>query len=254
MRIKINQIDFDVTPVPVQLRAALLSDPIIGQAILRNVWEWDAVTQTGKPLTPLLNNRAAVLPNGLSFFVTKPGTDGKIVKNEAPSTAMATRFLKATGAKTLKDLMAALNRIVELPQKILPLETFQPLNATASYRLRMFTDFAVVQLQNSSRNLTAYLFLPAQVGFHADITAVPDQAAHDAAGIDMNKLRPGFIVPTRTPASQGMRRAALARQFEELQAEMEGLGGPDKATDLHRLRAARLAAEWKVIAPKQKAN
>lgn len=254
MRIKINQIDFDVTPVGAQMRAALLSDPVIGQAILRNVWEWDAAAGSGRPLTPLLNNRAAVLPNGLSFFVAKAGPDGRIVKNEAPSAAMATRFLKVTGAKDLKELMGALNRIVELPQKILPLDVFAPLNATASYRLKMFTDFAVVQLQNAGRNLTAYLFLPAQVGFHAELGAIPDQAAHDAAGVDMNKLRPGFIVPARAPAAQAMRRAALARQFEELQAEMQALGGPEKATDLHRLRAARLAAEWKVIAPKQKAN
>lgn len=254
MRIKINQIDFDVAPVPADLRAALLSDPVIGQAVLRSVWEWDAGARTGKALIPLIQDRAAVLPNGLSFFVPRSGPNGTLVKNDPPSANMAKRFLKATGAKSLTDLMQALNRVVELPQKILPLEVFRPLNATASYRVRMFTDFAVLQLQNAARNLTAYLFLPAQVGFHAEITDTPDPAAHEAAGIDLNAMRPGFIVPARAPATQGMRRAALSQMFRELQAELDAAGGPEKATDIQKLRAARLAAEWKVIAPPQKAN
>lgn len=249
MRIKINKIDFDVTPVPAQLRAALLADPVIGQAILRDVWDWDATTQAGKALVPLIQNRAAILPNGLSFFVPRNGPDGAIVKNDPPSATMAKRFLKAVGAKDLREVMQAINRVVELPQKTLPLEVFRPLNATASYRIRMFTDFAVLQLQAADRNLTAYLFLPAQVGFHAAITGVPDQAAHDAARVDINAMRPGFVVPARAPAAQGMRRAALHQSFQELQAEIQAAGGPEKASDTHKLRAARLAAEWKVIAP-----
>lgn len=256
MRIKINAVEFEVTPVPGALRTALLGDQLILGAILRDVYAWDAATQSGRPLVQLAQGRGVVLPNGISFFVPKAGPDGAIVKNEAPSKTMAQRFVKATGTKSMTDLMAALNRVVELQNKVLPLETFRPLNATASYRIRMFTDFAVLQLSNPARNLTGYLYLPSQVGFHAELGAIPNQAAHDAAvaaGLDVNQMRPGYIVPARTQAARDMRMAALSRAFEELQAEMNAAGGPEKATDIQKLRAARLMTEWKAIAPPVKA-
>lgn len=250
MQIKINGIDFDVTPVAGPLRAALLADPLIAQAIVRDVWEWDVATQKGKGLTPLVDNRAAVLPNGIGFFVAKAGPGGALVKNNPPSTNMAKRFLKATGAKDLNALMSALNRILELPRKVIPFETFRPLNATASYRIRMVTEFVVLQMQNAARNLTAYLYLPSQVGFHAEITGIPDQAAHDAKGIDPVRLRPGFFVPAQSKAVLGMRRAALTKAFEELQAEIMAAGGAEAATDAQKMRAARINAEWQILTPR----
>jgi hypothetical protein len=252
MRIKINQIDFEVTPVPGPVRLALLSDPVLMQAILRDIWEWDAVAKSGKALTPLFENRAAVLPNGLTFFVPRTDAEGRLVKAEAPSTSMAKRFLKATGAKSLNELMGAMNRVVELNRKTVPFEEFRPLNATASYRIRMYTDFSAVKIENAARNLAAYILLPAQVGFHAELGVIPDTAAHEAAvaaGVDVNAMRPGFIVPARAPATLGMRRAALAKAFDELQAELVAQGGPETSTPIQKMRAARLATEWRALDP-----
>jgi len=258
MRIKINDLDFEVTPVPGPLRLALLADPVLMQAIMRDIWEWDAEAKSGKPLTALFENRAAVLPNGLTFFVPKTGPDGRIVKAEAPSTSMAKRFLKATGAKSMNELMGALNRVVELNRKTIPFEIFRPLNATASYRIRMYTDFAAVKIENAARNLSAYLLLPSQVGFHAELGAIPDAPAHEAAvaaGVNVDTMRPGFIVPARVPATLGMRRTALAKAFDELQVELVAQGGSATATDVQKMRAARLATEWRAIEPQpQKAN
>lgn len=250
MRIKINQIDFDVTPVAAQLRTALLGDALISQAILRDVWSWDGETQKGMPLTNLVQNGVAVLPNGLSFFVPRVTSEGAVVKNEKPSTVMAKRFIEAVGAKELREVMNGINRIVALPQKALPLDAFAPLNALASYRLRMFTDYAVLQLSNAARNLTGYVYLPAQVGFHAEIVKIIDEAAFAAKTVDLAQLRPGFIVPARTEAALGMRRAAVAKQFEELQAELDAAGGAEQASPLQKTRAVRLSQEWNVLAPK----
>ena len=254
MRIKINQIDFDVTPVPAQLRTALLGDSLIAQAILRDVWSWDAEKQKGLPMTNLVQNGVAVLPNGLSFFVPRVTTEGVVVKNEKPSTVMAKRFIEAVGAKDLREVMNGINRIVALPQQTIPLDAFNPLNAHATYRVRMFTDYAVLQLSNAARNLTGYLYLPAQVGFHAEIGKLTDEEAFKAKKIDMAKLRPGFIVPARTEAALGMRRAAVAKQFEELQAELDAAGGAEEATPIQKARAVRLSQEWNVLAPKAAAT
>ncbi len=249
MQIRINRIEFEVEPVAGPLRAAVLADPVIARAVLRDVWEWDAAAQTGKALVPLVQERAVVLPNGLSFFVPRSGADGAITKHEAPSASMAKRMLKVTGARDLPEVMTALNRVIDLPKKTLPLATFRGLDARASYRLRMFTEFAVLRLNNAARNLGAFLFLPSQVGFHAEIGETLDPAQREAVLAEARGLRPGFLVPARSEASRGMRRAALSRQFEELQAEIAALGGADKATDLHRIRAQRLAAEWKALTP-----
>lgn len=254
MRIKINQIDFDVTPVAAQLRHALLGDNLISQAILRDVWAWDAEKQEGQTLTNLVQNGVAVLPNGLSFFVPRVTTEGVVVKNEKPSTVMAKRFIEAVGAKDLRDVMGGINRIVALPQKAIPFDAFNPLNAHASYRIRMYTDYSVLQLSNAARNLTGYLYLPAQVGFHAEITGYADEAAFKAKAIDLTKLRPGFIVPARTEAALGMRRAAIAKQFEELQAELDTAGGAEEATPIQKARALRLSQEWNVLVPKAPAT
>ncbi len=250
MQIRIGSIDFEVTPVASDLRAALIADPIMTQALRREVWEWDAEAGKGKPLVPVVQNHIVTLPNGLSFFIPKTGPGGEIVKNEAPSKKMAQRVLKATGAKDLRDLMGALNRVIDLPRLRLPLDVFRVLNATASYRLVLTSDYAVVQLRAADRNLTANLLLPSQVGVHAEITAIPDPKAHEARDIDPGTLRPGFIVPANSPATQGIRRTALAKRLEELQAAVTAQGGPETATGAQTRHAAQLSAEWKVLTPK----
>lgn len=250
MQIRIGSIEFEVTPVAADLRAAVIADPIMTQALRREVWEWDAVAQKGKALVPVVQERVVTLPNGLSFFIPKASQDGEIVKNEAPSKKMAQRVQKATGAKDLRDLMGALNRVIDLPRLRLPLDVFRVLNATASYRLVLISDYAVVQLRSAARNLSANLLLPSQVGVHAEITAIPDPKAHEAREIDMGALRPGFIVPANSSATQGIRRTALAKRLEELQAAIEAQGGPETVTQAQTRHAAQLSAEWKALTPK----
>jgi len=250
MQIRIGKIDFEVIQVRPDLRAAVTADPVMAQALRRAVWEWDAGAGKGRPLVPVVQERVVTLPNGLSFFVPRTGRDGPLVKNEGASAKMAQRMLKATGARDLRELMGALNRVIDLPRLRLPLDVFRPLNATASYRLVLVSDYAVVQLRAADRNLVANLMMPSQVGVHAEITAIPDEAAHAAAGVDVDNLRPGFIVPAHTPASQGIRRSALAQRLQELQAEIAAQGGTGTATEAQKRLAGQLSAEWKVLTPK----
>lgn len=250
MQIRVGKVEFNVTAVTSEMRAAVATDPTMTRALRRDVWEWDAEAKAGKFLEPVVRDRVVTLPNGLSFFVAKTDKDGNIVKNEAPSSRMAQRMLKATGAKDLRELMGALNRVIDLPRLRFPLDVFRPLQKTASFRLALVSDYAVVQLRASDRNLVANLLLPAQVGVHAEITAIPDEAAHEAAGIDLGAMRPGFIVPAHSPATQGIRRMALAKRLEELQTTIAAQGGNETATDAQKNLAGQLSAEWKVLAPK----
>ena len=72
MQIKLNDIVFDVAPVPTNLRMALLADPVIAQGVWRDVYHWDAVTQTGKVLVTTTPSGTAPLGNGITFFVPNP--------------------------------------------------------------------------------------------------------------------------------------------------------------------------------------
>lgn len=247
MQIRIGKIEFDVTPVASDMRVAVTADPNMAQAMRREVWEWDAVEGKGGPLVPVVQQRVVTLPNGLSFFVPRAGHEGPPVKNDSASAKMAQRMLKATGAKDLRELMGALNRVIDLPRLRLPVDVFRVLNETASYRLVLVSDYAVVQLRAAGRNLVANLMLPSQVGVHAEITAIPDEAAHEVKGIDLRALRPGFIVPAHTPATRNIRRAALAQRLQELQEAVNAQGGPETADDLQRRLAAQLSAEWKAL-------
>lgn len=250
MQIRIGKIEFEVTPVAADLRAALIADPVMAQALRREVWEWDAEAQKGKPLVPVVQNRVVTLPNGLSFYIPRTDKDGNITKKETPSKKMAQRMLQATGARDLRDLMGALNRVIDLPRLRLPIDVFRVLNKTASYKLILVSDYAVVRLRAADRNLIANLLLPSQVGVHAEITAITDTKAHEAKDIDMATLRPGFIVPGNSPATQGIRRIALAQRLEELRAAIDAQGGPDSATPAQTALASQLSAEWKVLEPK----
>ena len=250
MKININKIEFEIEAVPAALRGLILSDPIIAQGIWRDVWSWDAPSQKGTALTRLTADRAAPLGNGIAFLVTRVWPDGTVRRADAPSKKMAERMMKVTGAKTMTDLMAALNRVIHLPQKTLPLEAFQPLNIVASYKVKMYVDYAVVTLNNPARNLQCYLLIPSQVAFHHEVTAIPDQAAYDAAlaaNPALSAIQPAFIVPPKTKANLGLRMMACAKAVEELQAEMRAAGGPEATSEAQRLRAGVLAAEWRLL-------
>jgi hypothetical protein len=252
MRISINRIDFEVAAVPAQTRMAVLSDPFLAQAIWRDVYRWDAAAGTGEVIARVAPNGAVPLPNGIAFFVPRVTATGQVAKAEGPSRKMAERFLQATGAKSIGDLLAALNRILHLPQKTIPLAPFAPLNPYLSYTLRMETEYAVVRLAHAGRNLSAFVLIPGQVGFRAIPGEVRDPAGWEAALAAtpaLAAIRPGFIVPPQTEANAGMRRLALARRMEELQAEVAAGGGNAAATPGQRGTAARLMAEWRLLAP-----
>jgi len=250
LKIKINAVEFDIEPVPAVMRQAILSDPILSRGVWREVWQWDAVAQQGKPLAAMTDKRAVPLGNGIAFFVPRIGAQGEMMKSEAPSKKMAERVMKATGAKTLLDLMNALNRIINLPQKELPLGSFAPLNPVASFKIGMYVDYNVVQMANAARNLSAYLLIPGQVAFQHHVTAIPDQVAYDAvlaATPGLATLQPAFVVPPRTKANLGLRSLAVGRALADLQDEIRAAGGPEAASDAQKRRAAQLATEWRVL-------
>ena len=250
MKIKINAVEFDIEPVAAALRQTILSDPVLSRGIWREVWQWDAVAQQGKPLAAMTERRAVPLGNGIAFFVPRIGPQGELIKNEGPSKKMAERVMKATGAKTLPELMNALNRILNLPQKELPLASFAALNPVASYKVGMYVDYNVVHMTNAARNLSAYLLIPGQVAFRHQVTAIPDQAAHDAvlaATPGLATVQPAFVVPARTKANLGLRTLAVGRALADLQDDIRTAGGPEKATEAQVRRATQLSTEWRVL-------
>ncbi len=261
MKITLGKIEFTVAPVASGLREALLGDPIMAQGVWRDVYRWDAAAQTGQVLVPASGKDAAVpLGNGLSFFVPRVGANGVVTKNDGASARMAARFLDAVGAKQILDVMTAINRLVNLPYKSLPLASFAPVNAAASYLVRMHVDYGIVQLRDAGRNLTAYLFLPGQVAFHHEITAITDAATYEALIADTPALaqpQPAFVVPPRTEANLAVRRIALGRRLEDMRPVIASLAGPDgKLADGPEARSfARLVGEWRALNPQpQKAR
>ena len=251
MQIKLNDIVFEVTPVITPLRQALLADPVMAQGVWRDVYQWDAATKTGKVLTSTTAAGTVSLGNGVTFFVPKTGADAP-VKSESGSKRMAERFLEALKAKTIVDIVRAFNSIVNMAQKSLPLTNYAALNPVASYTIKMHVDFAVVALRNSSRNLTAYAFVPGQVAFHHEIGAIVDEAGYAALPAPtMAQIMPAFIIPPQNKANHAIRRMALAQRLQDMQPAMAALlkeGPQDPATDGLRRGYARLAAEWKALA------
>lgn len=219
MKISLNKIEFDVLPVEGNLREVLLADEIISQAVQRDVWNWDQPSGEAKTLVATTKDRAVPLANGICFFVAKPGANGVIQKAEAPTQKMSARFLEALGAKSVLDVMQALNRIVNLPQKSIPVEAFAWVRPVASFKIVMHVEYAVVELSNAARNLSAYFFVPGQVSFSQDVTAITDQAGYDALIAEDPKrarTRPGFIVPASTRANGDLRRTALGQRIKEI--------------------------------------
>jgi hypothetical protein len=255
MKLKLNQVEFDVQPVPGPVRETLLADPILQQGVSRDVWRWDAATKTGTPLVAMTAKKGVPLPNGVSFYVAKPGAVDQ--KAETPSAKMAKRVLEAVGAKSIVDVMQAVNRIARLPQKTLPLKEFEKLSAVASHTMRIHVDYSVLHAVNAARNLSLYLFIPGQCSFTAHIDAVPDQSAYDAAiaeNAQLARTQPGFIIPPGTEANMMLRRMALAQRITEIQQGMGGMEPKDlPLDDPRRLVIARLSLEWQALNTPRKA-
>jgi hypothetical protein len=251
MKISLNKIEFDVTPVGEDLRAMLLADPIIAQGVTRDVWHWDQPTLKGAVLVPLTRDRAVPLPNGICFFVSKPGANGVIQKAEVPTLKMSARFLEVLGGKSMIEVMQALNRIVNLPQKTIPVESFHWLRPYASFKVVQHIEYAVVELANTARNLSAFFLVPGQVYYSYQITEMVNRAGYDAAqALDPKQAtnRPGFIVPASTKANDAIRRVALAQRINEIRQDLAGVHPNDLAAeDARRGLIARLGIEWNAL-------
>jgi hypothetical protein len=243
MKIKLNGIEFEVGAVPADLRAAMLADPAIAQAVGRDVYAWDHVAQTGKVLVQTTARGSVPLPNAMMFFVPRVGTAGKVVRNDAATTKMGRRFLETVKARNVTEVVKSLTNLVQQPQKLIPVKEFAPLNPTLSYVIKMHVELAVTQLRDASRNLGGYLFLPGQVSFRHEVTGGDAEAAPE-----LPVPQPAFIVPTGAEANQAIRRIASARRLEELQAEIKAFpGGVEEAGPELRQTFARAVAEWKVL-------
>jgi hypothetical protein len=253
MKISLNKIEFDVLPVEGSLRDVLLADAIISQGVKRDIWLWDQPAGEAKTMVATTKDRSVPLANGICFFVAKPGSNGVIHKAEAPTQKMSARFLETVGAKTVLDVMQALNRIVNLPQKSIPAEAFAWLRPVASFKIVMHVEYAVVELANSARNLSAYFFVPGQVSFSQEVTEVTDQAGYEALVAEDPKRptnRPGFIVPASTRANGEVRRIALGQRIKEIQGSLAGVHPNDlPMDDLRRGTITRLGLEWNALKP-----
>jgi hypothetical protein len=249
MQITLNAIAFDIVPVDEPLRLALLREPAIARGRRRDIWAWDAPTRKGGYLVPGVTAQGLPLPTGLSVFVPRPGANGAgPVRAEGPSERMAERLLAALGAKGFAPVSQALSRVTGVPVQKVPLEAFAALRAHGSYRIRIEIDLAVVAMSNAARNLTAYLFLPALAVFAHAMEAPPEDAPAPGS------IRPGYVLAPPTQAAQALRRLALVRRMQHLQAELGGVKPADlPAGDIRRAVAARLGAEWKALQPKAKA-
>jgi hypothetical protein len=251
MKISLNKIEFDVVPVSESLRAVVLADPIIAQGVTRDVWHWDRPAGKAAVLVPLTKDRAVPLPNGICFFVAKPGVNGLIQKAETPTLKMSARFLEVVGAKSMLDVMQALNRIVNLPQKTIPVDSFAWLRPHASFKIVQHIEYAVVELAQAARNLSAYFVVPGQVYYSFQVTEMVDQAGYAAQeALDPKQVtnRPGFIVPASTKANDAIRRVALAQRISEIRAGLAGVHPNDLAMDdPRRGLIARMGIEWNAL-------
>lgn len=256
MKIKLNKLEFDVLGVPGAMRMALLTDPNIRQGVLREVWTWDHATQEGETTAQVINKDAVPLLNGISFFVPKKGVDGPIQPNPGPSKLMAKRFVEQVGAKDVPDVLGALQKILGIPQRKIPFAQFEPLKPVATFGIQMHTEFNVVELKEASRNLSAFLFVPGQVVFVAEVKEKADDAAFDEMleqNPNLAAAQAAHVVPAQSKANQNVRMIALAHRIGELQPLIEDATQGGKEIEDPNLRNVfgRTVNEWRAIAPKE---
>ena len=243
MQITLNKVPFDIAPVEGPLRRALLADPAVARAASREVWAWDG--EHGQALVPLTAQKGVALPPGLAVFVARAGSGAEAPQRaDGPTRKMAERVLAAVGAKSFGQVMQALARVTGIPQKSIPFDAFAGLRPHP-HRVRLETEFAVVELSNAARNLQAFLFVPGLVSFAHAMDEVPE-------GVPLpGSIRPGFVIPPLNQAVHTLRRMAVARALTEMQADLGGLQPADLAADdARRAGIARLGAEWKVLQAK----
>jgi hypothetical protein len=150
----------------------------------------------------------------------------------------------ALGAKSFGPVMQALARVTGVPQKTVPFEAFAALK-DRPHRIRLLTEYAVVELANPGRNLQAFLCVPGLVSFVHAMDEVPEGAPAPGS------IRPGFVIPPLNQAVHTIRRMAVARALTEMQAELGEVKPTDLAADdPRRARIAKLGAEWKVLQAK----
>jgi hypothetical protein len=251
MRITLNKIDFEISPVPGQLRAAVLTDRILQTGIDRDVWQWDSSAKKGSHLTHINQQGAIPMPNALTFFVAKAAPNGSIVNNEKLAAKMGQRFLEAVGAKSPLDVLRAMTKFLPIAQIGSPAPAFAALKPVASFKVRAQTEFAVVELREAGRNLTAYLFLPAIVTFYHEITAITDRDGYDALLKDKPDLASNqisVILPPGTQPMREIRKAATAMRISEARPIVEKAKSSGDRPDDATLRIlARLGREWDLL-------
>ena len=256
MKLNINRIGFEIEAVPETLRPALFAEEVLGKGSWRDAYTWDAASGEGKYLIPSAGKDGVPLGNAVTFFRPRATPEGTIVNNETPARKMRERFLEATGAKDITMLLRVLSRVVPLPRVPVPLGVFKPLNPVASYKLQLFTDFSVVRLREPSRNLSAYLFVPGQVAFHHEVTAITDKDGYARlveAEPRLKNLQPHYVLPPGSQAGHGIRMMAVANRIEKMRPLIEkgreNGGSPPEALAMD---FARLVREWKVLSQPRK--
>ena len=251
MKLNINKLGFEIEPVPGTLRPSIVADEAVRQSSLREVYAWDAKTGEGRFLTRTLGKDGVPLANGITFFVPRATPEGTVVNNAAPARKMQDRFLAATGVKDTGALLRVLSRVIPLPRIPVPLSLFEPLNAVASYRLRLATDTSVVRLREAGRNLSAYLHIPGQVSFQCEVTEIVDEAGYARvleAEPRLGTMQPHYVVPAGSQAGHDIRRMAVSRRIEEHRPAIEAARekGETPPADM-AMDFARLVREWQAL-------
>lgn len=241
-KLRIGAVEFEVGPVPSATAEVVLKDPLIQPGVWRRVYSWDG--ETGRVRVRTTANGAVPLPNGVLFFMPRTAEGGAVIRDEEASANMGRRVVEATGAPDLEALMKAVSGTVQLPQKTVPLDRFEPLEPVVAFDIRQHLDYVPVRLRNKAEDLTLYLCLPNRVSYHHEITRVLDQAGFDALMADRPELRnlqPDFIVPARSRANAGLRRLGLEQRRNDLRrlraALPEGAGGSTAGANLDAMLA-----------------
>ena len=256
MKLNINKIGFEIEAVPETLRPALFNEDVLQQGTWRDVYAWDSAAGEGRFDARTGGKDGVPLGNALTFFLPRATPEGTIVNNETPARKMRERFLEATGAGDINGLLRVLSRVIPLPRVPVPLGVFGALNPVASYKVRLFTDFSVVRLREAGRNLSAYLFIPGQVAFHHEVTAITDEAGYARlveAEPRLKSLQPHYVLPPGSQAGHGIRMMAVANRIEKMRPLIEkgreNGGSPPEALAMD---FARLVREWKVLSQPRK--